>query len=288
MMVFRFISFDFILRSLNENLRLLKHELVSVLFCIFVKTIQLKAIVIDNEDNIRLGIVQRLKKHCPNIYQVYEANGVETGIKAIQNIQPDIVFLDVEMEDGTGFDLMKRLGGFKFQLIFITAYDKYAVNAFKFSAIDFLLKPIDLDDLIASVNKADKHLKSSSMEMQFQILQESLSSIKDSEKKIVLKDSESIYFVRVSDILYCKAEGPYTEFFLIGQQKITISKTLKDYEDLLEQYGFVRTHRSYLINVKKITRFDKADGGSLVMENNHLVPVSVRKKEEIMEMLNAQ
>jgi two-component system LytT family response regulator len=190
------------------------------------------------------------------------------------------------MDDGTGIELIKKLGSFDFQLIFITAHDKYAVNAFKLSAIDFLLKPIDAEDLIKAVDKAQENLKSKSMELQFQILQESLSSITINEKKIVLKDSESIYFVKVSDIVHCKAEGPYTEFYLIPQQKITISKSLKEYEELLEPYGFVRTHHSHLINIKRIVRFDKADGGTLILENKQVVPISQRKREQIMELLN--
>jgi two-component system LytT family response regulator len=148
------------------------------------------------------------------------------------------------------------------------------------------LKPIDSEDLIKAVDKAKENLKGKTMELQFQILQESLIAISINEKKIVLKDSESIYFVKVSDIVHCKAEGPYTEFYLIPQQKITISKSLKEYEEPLEPYGFIRTHHSHLINIKRIIRFDKADGGTLILENNHEVPVSQRKREQVLELLN--
>jgi len=246
----------------------------------------LKTLVIDNEEQIRKGLVKQLKALCPNITEIHEAGGVAEGIKAINALQPDLVFLDVEMDDGTGIELIKKLGTFNFQLIFITAHDKYAINAFKLSAIDFLLKPIDAEDLINAVNKAEHNIKSKTLDLQFQILQESLSSITINEKKIVLKDSESIYFVKVSDIVHCKAEGPYTEFYLVPQQKITISKSLKEYEELLEPYGFIRTHHSHLINVKRIVRFDKADGGTLILENKQVVPVSQRKKEQILELLN--
>lgn len=246
----------------------------------------MRTLIIDNEEQVRIGLKKQLTALCPSVTQIKEANGVVNGLQLISEYKPELVFLDVEMDDGTGIELIQKLKNFDFQLIFITAHDKYAVNAFKLSAIDFLLKPIDAEDLIKAVEKAKEHLKNRSLELQFQILQESLSSITIHEKKIVLKDSESIYFVKVSDIVHCKAEGPYTEFYLIPQQKITISKSLKEYEELLEPYGFVRTHHSHLINIKRIVRFDKANGGTLILENKQTVPVSQRKREQIMELLN--
>ncbi|MBP7810193.1 MAG: response regulator transcription factor [Bacteroidia bacterium] len=246
----------------------------------------MRTLIIDNEEQIRIGLIKQLKALCPSVSEIKESTGVTAGLKAIAEYEPDLVFLDVEMDDGTGIELIKKLGSFNFQLIFITAHDKYAINAFKLSAIDFLLKPIDAEDLIKAVDKAEQNLKSKTMDLQFEILQESLSSITINEKKIVLKDSESIYFVKVSDIVHCKAEGPYTEFYLIPEQKITISKSLKEYEELLEPYGFIRTHHSHLINIKRIVRFDKADGGTLILENKQAVPVSQRKRDQIMELLN--
>lgn len=246
----------------------------------------MRTLIIDNEEQIRIGLKKQLRAFCPIISDLEEASGVKAGLKAIEEFKPELVFLDVEMDDGTGIELIKKLGNFNFQLIFITAHDKYAINAFKLSAIDFLLKPIDAEDLIKAVDKAERNLKNKTLDLQFQILQESLSSITIHEKKIVLKDSESIYFVKVSDIVHCKAEGPYTEFYLIPQQKIIISKSLKEYEELLEPFGFIRTHHSHLINIKRIVRFDKADGGTLILENKQVVPVSQRKREQIMELLN--
>jgi two-component system LytT family response regulator len=246
----------------------------------------LKALIIDNEEKIRNGLIKQLEKFCPAVTEIHTAPGVESGLQEIKRIQPDIVFLDVEMDDGTGFDLVKKLDTIRFQLVFITAHDKYAVNAFRMSAIDFLLKPVDPEELVNCVNKAQKNIHADSIGLQYRNLQESLGSMAFAERKMVLRDSESIYVIKITDILYCMAEGPYTVFFLQGNQKITISKHLKEYDELLEPFGFVRPHRTYLINVRRIIRFDKADGGTLVMENNQSIPVSVRKKEEIMEMLN--
>ncbi len=246
----------------------------------------MKVLIIDNEEQIRIGLEKQLKTFCPQVTQIQQATGVVSGLLAISNYKPDLVFLDVEMDDGTGIELASKLESYSFQLVFITAHDKYAVNAFKLSAIDFLLKPIDVEDLINSVVRAEKNIKNKTLELQFKILQESISSIAVTDKKIVLKDNESIYFVKVSDIVRCKAEGPYTEFYLMSDQKIIISKSLKEYEEVLEPFGFVRTHHSHLINIKHISRFDKADGGVLVMDNEHVVPVSQRKRELILELLN--
>jgi two-component system LytT family response regulator len=245
----------------------------------------MKILIIDNEAPIRAGLRMQLETYVPEMEDLQEATGVASGLFAIETHQPDIVFLDVEMDDGTGLDLLKKLGNFDFQLIFITAHNKYAVDAFKFSAIDFLLKPIDTDDLMTSVGKAVLQLKNRDLKAQIQVLNESMNKISLEHKKIVLKDKDSIYFVKVNDIIRCHAEGPYTEFFISGGQRITISKNLKEYEEMLEPFGFIRAHHSHLINIRKITRFDKTDGCNLIMENNDEVPVSQRKKEHLLEII---
>ena len=166
----------------------------------------MKALIIDNEEPIRNELKNLIIANCPKIESVLEANGVKSGLNAITNSNPDIVFLDVEMDDGTGIDLVKQLNGkIHFQLVFITAHNKYAIDAFKLSAIDFLLKPIDTTELIESIDKAEKNIKSQFLDKQLQILQESISEIKKLDTKIALKDSESIYFVKVSDIIRCEA-----------------------------------------------------------------------------------
>lgn len=248
----------------------------------------MKVLIIDNDASIREGLKILLEKLCLQVTSINQADGVATGLEAIAEIKPDVVFLDVEMDDGTGMDLVKQLNdAVNFQLIFITAHNKYAVDAFKLSAIDFLLKPIDSVELIESIERAEKNIKTQHLNKQIQILQDSLSEIKNYDKKIALKDSESIYFIKVSDIIRCKAEGPYTEFYLNSNQKITISKSLKEYEELLEQFGFIRTHHSHLINIKHVSRFDKMNGGTLVLDNKDEVPVSQRKREQILELLNS-
>lgn len=247
----------------------------------------MKALIIDNEEPIRNELKNLILEYCPIIESIDEANGVADGIKAISNIVPDIVFLDVEMGDGTGIDLVKQLNGvITFQLIFITAHNKYAVDAFKLSAIDFLLKPIDSTDLIESVARAEKNIKTKTLNVQLQILQDSLSEIKNDDKKIALKDSDSIYFIKISDIIHCEASGAYTIFHINKHKDILISKGIKEFEDLFQSFGFYRTHHSHLVNLKKVVRFDKADGGMLILENNKQVPVSQRKKESLLDLMD--
>lgn len=249
----------------------------------------MKALIIDNDSSIREGLNSLLKKLCPQITEVNEATGVENGIRSILEMKPDVIFLDVEMDDGTGFDLLQKIGSYDFQLIFITAHNKYAVDAFKLSAIDFLLKPIDPMELVVSVNKASTQLKNKDLESQIKLLQESLqnqSNVKSQEKKIALNDGNCIYYIKVSDIIYCKADGSYSVFYLINGRKIMVSKLLKEYEDLLTDFDFLRTHHSYLVNKKKATKFDKTDGGQLILEEGYYVPVSARKKEQVLDILS--
>lgn len=247
----------------------------------------MKILVIDNETNIREGIVQLIKNFCPFEAQLFEANGVVTGLKSIADVNPDLLFLDVELDDGTGMDLLSKLSIINFQVIFVTAHNKYAIDAFRFSAIDFLLKPIDSEELIAAFDRVIKHIKNSFLQDQLQVMQESLTKITLKEKKIVLKDSNSIYFVNVTDIIRCESDGQYTEFYIENTKKIVISKSLKEYEEMLESYGFIRPHHSHLININKILRFNKGDGGTLVMQNNDEIPVSHRKKAQILQILDS-
>lgn len=246
----------------------------------------MKVLVIDNEINIREGVVSLIQNFCEGTSEIHEADGVQTGLDKIEAITPDVVFLDVELDDGTGMDLLLQLPEIDFHLIFITAHNKYAIDAFKFSAIDFLLKPIEPDELIIAFNKVKQQYKNKYLSNQLQVMQESLHKITSREKKIVLKDSNSIYFINVNDIIRCESSGQYTEFYTDDSKRIVISKSLKEYETLLEPFGFIRPHHSHLININKIKRFDKVNGGSLVMETLEEIPVSHRKKAQILQFLD--
>ena len=248
----------------------------------------MKIVVIDNEINIRKGLMRMITEYCQFVSVCIEANGVESGINTIKKEKPDIVFLDVELDDGTGMDILNALDIVRFQLIFITAYDKYAIDAFKFSAIDFLLKPIDRSDLISALEKAKAQISNETLNEQLSVLSQSLNRIVVSDKKIVLKDINSIYFVKVDEIVRCESDGQYTEFHLTDTQKIVVSRSLKEYEELLKPYGFIRPHHSHLVNQNKIARFEKNNGGILIMDTNCNVPVSQRKKAQVLQVLDMQ
>lgn len=245
----------------------------------------MKVLVIDNEPNLRTAIKALLNAFCPEIKSIEEADGVQTGLQKMKAFQPDVVLLDVEMDDGSGFDLMKQVINPGFQLIFITAHNKYAIEAFQFSAIDYLLKPVDPDALQKSMQKAAINIRNSNLQQQVEILLQQLSGIQHHDRKIVLKDIENTYFIKVADILYCEAEGTYTKFYFSNSDPILVSKNLKEYETILEPLGFLRTHHSFLANPGKVKMYDKTDGGALILEGGHSIPVSQRKKDFVMQVL---
>jgi two-component system, LytTR family, response regulator len=245
----------------------------------------MKVLIVDNEKEVRGLLKDMIASISADAYIVEEAEGVETGLHKINTFQPDVIFLDVEMNDGTGFDLMNRVSNPAFQLVFTTAHNKYAVQAFKCSAIDYLLKPVDFTELENSLQKAAAAISGNSLSKQMAVLMQQLTAKDTSEKQIVLKDSEASYFVKVADILYCEAEGSYTKFYVLNNTPIIISKNLSIYEELLALYGFIRTHHSYLVNPAKIKMYDKADGGTLILDSGHTVPISHRKKDYVMQVL---
>lgn len=198
-------------------------------------------------------------------------------------MQPDIVFTDVEMDDGTGMDMLSKLGDIKFQVIFITAHNKYAIDAFRFSAIDFLTKPINPDELAKSVQKAESNIKNKLFLEQVAVMNEK--NLTKAEKKIVLKELDAIHIIKVKDLICCEASGIYTTFFIDNNKQIVVSKNLKEYEEILEPYDFLRVHNSFLINANKIEKFEKNDGGFLIMEGGQRVPVSQRKKDVVISFL---
>lgn len=243
----------------------------------------MKALVIDNEKNIRTTVVDLITAFCPQITSVAEADGVVSGLKKIHELQTDIVFTDVEMDDGTGMDMLSKLSDIKFQVIFITAHNKYAIDAFRFSAIDFLTKPINPDELAKSVQKAESNIKNKLFLEQVAVMNEK--NLTKSEKKIVLKELDAIHIIKVKDLICCEASGIYTTFFIDNNKQIVVSKNLKEYEEILEPYDFLRVHNSFLINANKIEKFEKNDGGFLIMEGGQRVPVSQRKKDVVISFL---
>jgi len=224
-----------------------------------------------------------LKSGCPDARLVGQADGVKTGFEAIQRYHPDLVLLDIRMKDGTGFDLLEQLENFDFKIIFVTAYDEYAIRAIKFSALDYLLKPVDPEELKTAIENAGA-ITRKEIKTKLDTLSGNLKTDDQEKKKIILKTMDNIYLVRVKDIVHIDGDGRYSLIWLESGEKVMVSATLKHYQEMLEGSGFFRVHKSHLINLERIYRFEKADGGYVVLTNNAKIPVASRKKEELIDL----
>ncbi|MDR6919783.1 MULTISPECIES: LytTR family DNA-binding domain-containing protein [Chryseobacterium] len=246
----------------------------------------LRAIVIDDNEEIRQKNGTLIKDNCPNISIIGQADSVESGIKIIRQLSPDIVFLDIEMPDGTGFDLLQKLSPITFKVIFITGYEDFAIKAFRFSAIDYLLKPLNTGELIEAVKKAEESLSKDIFDMKLSNLFANLERPKNLQN-LILKTAEKIYSVNIQDIVNCESDKNYTTFYFINAPKLVVSTNLKEYENMLTPFNFFRTHQSHLINMAYFDHFIKADGGNtIIMKNKTAIPLSVRKKEEFLMLLD--
>jgi two-component system LytT family response regulator len=242
-----------------------------------------KILIIDDEKPTRDFIRHILESFKVNAQIFTDGENVETGIKAIEEIQPDLVLLDIQMPDGNGFDVLTRAQYKKFEVIFITAFQEFAIQAIKFSALDYILKPIDMEELQIAVNKALDSIHQKTSESQFQALQ---NNIQPSQKrKIVLKTLESIHILDIENIIRCEADKNYTSFYLMDGKRILVSKTLKDYDLLLTGHNFFRVQQSHLININFIERYDKHDGGYVVMKDGASVPLSPAKKDQFFQLI---
>ncbi|MBK7958347.1 MAG: response regulator transcription factor [Bacteroidetes bacterium] len=247
------------------------------------------AIIIDDETQARNALRDLIQTDFPNISIIGEADGVETAVQAISTKKPQIVFLDINLGDGSGFDVLEQLTNKDFSLIFTTAYSEYAIAAFKLNAIDYLLKPILEEDMGRALEKIDRQNSPNDLSMQLELLKEMVhdsSKATRAEKKIVLKDNESVHFIKMSEIIFCKSEGSYTEFTIAPHQRITVSNNLKEYEEKLAPYNFLRVHHSYIVNIDMIVRYNKGSGGSLILEGGHEIPVSQRKRDMVLDLLS--
>ncbi len=237
-------------------------------------------VVIDDEQKARETIITILGMSKTGVDVVGEAESVESGYELIVAKQPDLVLLDISLTDGTGFDLLKKFERIPFRVIFITAHEEFALKAIKFSALDYILKPITAGELLHAVERAEESRIHDETELKLSTFLSNLEKI----RKIVLKTAESIHIVQLKNIIRCESDGNYTIFITDNGEKLMVSKTLKDYADLLEPSGFFRPHQSHLINFDHILRFEKVDGGHLVMSDESIVPVSSRKREELFKL----
>ena len=242
-----------------------------------------KVLIIDDENRTRELIAKMIDSFGFDIETIPEGENVQSGIKAIENHQPDIVFLDIQMPDGTGFDVIRSVENKKFQVIFITAHEEFAIKAIKFSALDYLLKPVDPDELKNALEKALSNIDDDTKEPQFDALQANVSP--NEKRRLVLKTQESVHVVELDTIIRCEADRNYTSFFLTEGKKILVSKTLKEYETLLSVHNFVRVQQSHLINIQYVDRYDKKNGGAVVMKDGSEVPLSPAKRDIFFKRL---
>ncbi|MBC8488466.1 MAG: response regulator transcription factor [Bacteroidetes bacterium] len=243
----------------------------------------ISVVVIDDEPKARETIINILQLSPTKLKIAGQADDVKSGFDVINTQNPDLVLLDINLPDGTGFDLLKKFEKINFKVIFITAHEEYAIIAFKFSALDYILKPVASGELLQSVEKASESIHKEETELKLSAFLSNLDKI----RKIVLKTAESIHIVNVKDIIHCEADGNYTNFYIDNGEKLMVSKTLKDYTEMLEQAGFFRTHQSHLVNLDHISRYEKTEGGHLVMDNKSIVPVSSRKKETLFRLFES-
>ena len=250
----------------------------------------IKAIIIDDERTSRDALNGLINRYCKNVNVIGFADGCKNALTVIKdNPDVEIVFLDIQMPDGSGFKVLEDINeekNYNFNVVFTTAYDQYAIKAIKFSALDYLLKPINPDDLISAIDKFEKKNNLDSNKKNIKVLLENNRSQDIETKKIVLSTAEGIHVVEINNIIQCCSEDCYTIFYLKDGKKIIVSKTLKEHEELLADYNFIRPHKSHLINNKYIKTYQRNDGGSIIMTDGSVIPVSRRKRDTILDIIN--
>lgn len=243
----------------------------------------LKAIIVDDEKISRDILNDYITKYCPDVKVCEQCDSVKTGLLSIEKHQPDIVFLDVEMPKGNGFDLLEQVKDIRFETVFVTAFDNYAIQALNYSAAYYILKPVSIDELVMAVDKIKTQKKKNVSGVHTKVLLENIKTKTIAQHKIVLPLQDGFEVVSLKDIVHCDAHDNFTDFYFVSGQKMMICRTLKFYEELLADSGFMRVHKSHLINLDHVTKYRKGKGGQLTMSNGAVIDVSPNKKDELME-----
>jgi len=246
----------------------------------------IRSIIIDDEPNNIENLQILLNQYCPEITIVATAMNADSAIAAIRAHQPDLLFLDIQMPEKSGFDVLKAFAVINFEIIFITAYDQYGIQAIKFSALDYLLKPINITELITAIEKARNKILTKQKNSSIENLLEYIKSGNKEIPKIALPTLQEIRYVRVDDIIHCEASNNYTLFYLQNGEKILVCKTLKEFSDLLRSHNFIRTHQSHLVNLHFVNSWLKEDGGALLLTDSTKIPISRQNRELVKDALN--
>ncbi len=245
----------------------------------------ISAVIIDDEVLARESLLSMIKLFCPTIEVVGQAHNVESGIEVIQKMAPDVAFLDIQMPDGSGFDLLMQFKTINFKFVFITAYEEYAIKAFKFSAIDYILKPVDPTDLVNAVEKLDETIREEDTNHKFRTFIDNIKANKYNPQKILLKTFDALVVVEINSIIRCESQSNYTLFNFSNRPKILVSKTLKEYEDLLSGSGFFRVHQSHLVNLNFVKKYNRFPESHIILTTGEVIPVSVRKRDVLLELI---
>jgi two-component system LytT family response regulator len=242
----------------------------------------MKALIVDDEQKARENLKNLLSEYCPDVKIINSVGTIKEALQVIKDTELDLVFLDIEMDGETGFDLLEHLEKVDFNVIFITAHDEYALRAFRYSALDYLLKPVDIDDLEAAIERVDKKSNNIISKQQLDFLFQQLKTDR-LPPKLIIPTTESIIFVDYDEIVRCEADEGYTYVRLVNKETICSSKNIKYFDDLLGGRGFFRIHRSHLINLREVKEYLKTDGGYVIMKDKSTLPVARRKRSEFLD-----
>lgn len=242
-------------------------------------------LIVDDEPKARQTLIHILQLCCPQVQSIAEASAVQEALEKIEKRPPDVLLLDIQLGNESGFDLLNALEGQPLNVIFVTAYNEYAVKAFKLAAIDYLLKPVNSKDLMNAIQRAQDQLETRLLKTRLSLVVQQLTEQQQVPDRIVLKTAESIHLVEINTIVCCEASKNYTIFYLNNKEKILVSKHLSAYENILPSGHFLRSHKSYLINTQHIIRYDKRES-TLELVNGQRVPVSVRRRELLINYFN--
>lgn len=243
------------------------------------------AVIVDDEALARDAIMNMLKLFCPNVHVIGQAHDLESGVKAINEFKPDVVFLDIQMPNGSGFDLLKHFPSINFKFIFITAHQEYAIKAFKFSALDYILKPVDPSDLVNAVEKLEETIEEEETNKKFQTFIENIQWHEKDPQKIILKTLDSVVVAEINSIIRCESQNNYTMFYFSNRPKLLVSRTLKEFDDMLSSSGFFRAHQSHLVNLNYVKKYNRFPESHLVLNDETNIPVAVRKRELLGELM---
>ena len=246
----------------------------------------IRSIIIDDELNNIENLQHIIGQYCPNVEVTATASSAAEGIAAILQHRPDMVFLDIQMPGETGFDLLRALPVVDFEIVFITAYDKYALQAIKVSALDNLLKPIDIQEFRRAVDKVQQKLSARQQNKRIEHLMEYISAGQKGTSKIALPTLQETMYVKISDILRCESSNNYTNFYLYNGERILVCKTLKEISEILQAHGFIRTHQSHLVNAEGVKSLLREDGGALLLTDGTKIPISRNNREMVKATLS--